>query len=60
MSSPAIPKDLLDYLQVVFPNKLPDNTVDPCDLGILIGQQRVIQHLQAQFKVQNRVDMRIG
>jgi len=51
---PPIPKELLDYLQDTFPNKLPEVGIDPDLLGILIGQQKVIQHLQARFKAQNK------
>lgn len=58
MSSPPIPKALLDYLQATFPDKLPDNPLrDPEGLGVLIGQQKVIKHLQAQFKAQNKAGL---
>lgn len=57
MSSPTISKALLDYLQEKFPDKLPDNPTSPDTLGVLIGQQKVIKHLQAQFKLQNKAGM---
>lgn len=53
-SAPPIPKALLDYLQQTFPNTLPENPVEHGQLGILIGQQKVVRHLQAQFVIQSR------
>lgn len=47
-----IPKDLLDELQKVFPNKLPDFPPPPEAMGILIGQQKVIAYLLNQYKLQ--------
>ena len=52
--SPLISKDLVDYLQQVFPNVLPEQPTELGQLGILIGQQKVVAHLLFQFKVQNR------
>jgi len=46
MVIPEISKDLLEYLQKIFPDKLPGAPVAPEGLGVLIGQQKVIQHLQ--------------
>lgn len=58
MSSPPIPKALLDYLQTVFPDKLPDAPLrDPEGYGVLIGQQKVLKHLQAQYRMQNKAGM---
>jgi hypothetical protein len=54
MKSPGIPKDLLDYLQHVFPDKLPATVIPPDQLGQLLGQQSVIRHLQAQYRAQNK------
>ena len=56
-SCPPITQTLLDHLQRVFPDKLPDNPTSPDTLGVLIGQQKVIKHLQAQFKLQNKSGM---
>lgn len=60
MSSPAISKELLEYLQRSFPNKLPDNPVSPEQLGVLVGQQKVINHLQAQLKLQEKTVLAPG
>lgn len=59
MGSIAISKDLLDYLQQVFPDKLPEQPQLPDQIGILIGQQRVIKHLIAQFKLQDPLAYRV-
>lgn len=47
-----IAKDLLDEIQKVFPNKLPDFPPSPEMMGILIGQQKVIAYLLNQYKLQ--------
>ena len=52
--APAIPRPLLEYLQKVFPNKLPEYLGPPESMAILIGQQKVINHLLAQFERQSR------
>ena len=56
MQVPVIPKDLLEYLQLVYPNKLPERLPLPGGeaVEILIGQQRVVTHLKAQYDLQNR------
>ena len=59
MSSLSVSKDLLDYLQQVFPDKLPEQPQLPDQIGILIGQQRVIKHLIAQFKLQDPLAYRV-
>ena len=53
MSSIEIPKSLLDHLQAAFPNKLPEVQVSEHQLGVLMGQQLVLRHLEHQFKKQN-------
>jgi hypothetical protein len=49
---PYIQKDLLEYLQTAFPNKLPDAPISQEELGVLIGGQRVINFLAHHFKLQ--------
>jgi hypothetical protein len=53
VSAPPIPRDLLEYLQGVFPNKLPKAVLAPDALGVLVGQQNVVDHLRVQFLRQN-------
>ena len=50
---PMIPHDLLEHLQKVFPNKLPEFDCNPNHLGALQGQQKVIAYLAFQFSKQN-------
>ena len=54
MVKPLITKDLLDYLRSAFPDKLPEQPVGADELGLLIGQQRVITHLSHLYRTQNR------
>ena len=54
MSSPHVSKELLDYLQQTFLNKLPLAPIPADALGVLIGQQKVIDHLMHLYKVQSR------
>lgn len=39
--------DLINRLKDKYPNKLPTNVIDSDVLAILIGQQRVIDYLEA-------------
>lgn len=45
---PAISDKLLECLMIDFPNQLPTNYVDKYELGILIGQQQVINKLKVE------------
>ena len=53
-TAPSISRDLLDYLAEVFPDKLPETGCPEGRLGELIGQQKVIRHLKAQFAEQQK------
>ena len=53
MIIPNIPHDLLEHLKTVFPNKLPESSCSPDQLGLLQGQQKVIAYLAFQFSKQN-------
>lgn len=58
MKCPPIPQALLDYLQSVFPDKLPESPHLPqTSFAELIGQQKVVKHLQAQFRAQNKAGL---
>lgn len=54
INAPQIPRPLMDYLLSTFPDKLPKTVVSPDQLGILVGQQEVINHLKAIFTRQMR------
>ena len=51
--APFIPKDVLDYLQGIFPNRLPEHVTTIEDVALRIGQQKVINHLLSQYHRQN-------
>ncbi len=42
---PAISEELINKLMYDFPNRLPTDKISEFELGILIGQQRVITKL---------------
>lgn len=53
MSIPIISKDLIEYLASVFPGKLPSETqTDLAEINALIGEQRVIAFLKAEYQHQ--------
>ena len=54
MTTSSISLDLLNYLKKVFPDSLPEQPVPSEQLGILIGQQSVIRHLEHQYRIQNK------
>ena len=47
LSPPSVSRELIQYLQQVFRNQLPDITISDRELGAKIGEQRVINHLAA-------------
>lgn len=50
---PAIPRDLLQWLQKRFPNTLPGNiNITDRELGALFGEQKVIEHLMSILEQQ--------
>lgn len=49
---PPIPRPVVEYLQKIFENKLPDITTSDRELGALIGEQRVITHLSNLLRQQ--------
>lgn len=54
--TPAVSKDLLDFLERKFPNVIPtdvDMTIE--DFRRLQGEQRVLRRLRAMYESQERV-----
>lgn len=49
---PEVSEVLVEYLQQVFPNRLPPLNTDEKKLGSLIGQQEVIEHLRSVVEQQ--------
>lgn len=54
MTTSYISLELLNYLKKIFQDSLPEQPVPPEQLGILIGQQSVIRHLEHQYRIQNK------
>lgn len=51
---PVIEKALLDYLEAVFPGKIPDHEISLHGYGVLRGEQRVLEALRGRYRDQNR------
>lgn len=50
---PAISRDLVEYLEKVYPDRLPANReINERGLGALFGQQDVVAHLRSRLKEQ--------
>ena len=49
---PRVPRDMVEALELVFPDKLPSTRVSPEDLAFLQGQQKVVQFLRAKCEEQ--------
>ncbi len=47
LTPPEVSEVLVEYLQQVFPNRLPPLDTDERRLGSLIGQREAINHLRA-------------
>lgn len=53
MRVPPINRELVEYLQQVFPNKLPNDIhISDRELGALCGEQRIIAHLLGHLEDQ--------
>lgn len=50
---PTVPKDLLEYLQRLFPDRAPARGESLRDIRHKVGQVSVVRHLAEQFKTQN-------
>lgn len=59
-AAPLISRDLLEYLQGIFPNTLPKGVPTPSDMGILVGQQKVVNHLRVEYQRQNPLGTPLG
>lgn len=53
LQPPPVSRQLVEYLQHVFPNRLPEDlTITDRELGARVGEQRVIQWLLARIEEQ--------
>lgn len=51
---PYVPEELLRALEQIFPDKAPrDPNTTPTQLGVLMGQQKVLDRLRQAHKKQN-------
>lgn len=55
LTPPVVDETLVEYLQQVFPNRLPPLDTTDKKLGALIGQQEVIDHLRSLSEQQKEV-----
>ena len=51
---PNISDKLIECLESTFPNKLPLKQISEFELGVLIGQQRVIDQLKIEKEYQEK------
>ncbi len=51
---PNISNELIECLKSTFPNKLPLKQISEFELGVLIGQQRVIDQLKIEKEYQEK------
>lgn len=55
MFLPVISEGLIDMLDRAFPDKAPrDPNLSAGEIGVLVGQQQVLDHLRAQLKKQQK------
>ncbi len=50
---PTIPANLLEALKERFPDRIPSAPVSQAEMGVLVGEQKVIRALQAEYDRQN-------
>lgn len=55
---PVVPDDLLKALEKAFPDKLPRGVPDQAAVGVLVGQQKVLDLLRVHHSKQNPMDDR--
>lgn len=46
----------MKYLEEAYPNKLPHAKIDDFELGILVGQQILIEKLKIKLNISNKLD----
>ena len=50
---------VLQWLEEMYPNKLPLDRVDTYELGVLIGQRSLIEQLKIKLKVEKPIEENI-
>lgn len=49
---PYLDKSVLDYLDVIFPNRLPSQLISEAELARRVGQQDVVSRLRQIYETQ--------
>lgn len=52
-------QQILQFLTTKFPNKLPFEKISEFDLGVLVGQQQVIEDLKVKLKYEDDKEQEI-
>ena len=50
---------IIEWLEKMFPDRLPFNKVDDYELGVLIGQRQLIEQLKVKLKVAEKIEEEI-
>lgn len=50
---PVIDKNLLDYLESIYPDTLPNITIPERELWVTVGSVQVVRHLKSIYEEQN-------
>lgn len=50
--TPEIPKELLTYLESVYPQEVPSRELSPWEYGKKAGEQAVVQMLRSHYREQ--------
>lgn len=50
---PVIDKNLLDYLESIYPDTLPNITIPERELWVNVGSVQVVRHLKSIYEEQN-------
>ena len=47
------------WLEEMYPNKLPYTNIDTFDLGVLVGQQQLIEQLKIKLNIEKPIEEQI-
>jgi hypothetical protein len=60
VKTPYISPELIAYLDLLFPNELPDGTIESVhEVNALVGQRRVVDHLKSLLETQENKDYHV-
>lgn len=49
-------KELIRWLEESFPNRLPYKEINSFELGILVGQQQLIEKLKLKLELEEKIE----